>query len=223
VRVRTARLPLTAYQNGEVLDLRYFVEWHTWLWVPAVRAVVGDPRRFAGKRVLELGCGKGRMACLFGLLGAQVTAVELPWISLDIAQAEVKKWHLEQQVSLQHFDGELARLPASEYDFIFCKSVLVIVPELVPFLGGLARLLRPDGRLLAVENMQRGTRLRKIRVRVVTLMTTGRFGRSSYVGFRGVTPVFLDTLRQAFDIVSYRESYGLVAAIEARRKSEAFL
>ena len=199
-------LTLFSQQSGQVLDLNYFVEWHSWLWKPAVRTVLGDPARFAGKNVLELGCGHGRMACLFGLLGANVTAVEMPGRSLDAARLEVRKWNLRQQVSLQYDDGNLAQLTANQWDFVFSKSVLVIVPELTEFLNSLATLLRENGRLLAVENMQRGTALRKTRTHALELIKTGHWASNCYAGFRGVTPTFMDTLQKTFDLVTYRES-----------------
>ena len=208
---------LRALQSGEHLDLGYFVEWHTWLWNPAVRAVLGDPDRFVGKRVLELGCGQGRMTCLFGLLGASVTGVELPGRSLTAAHAEVKKWNLEHQVTLKSYSGDLSQL-TDRYDFVFSKSVLVIVPELERFLTGIATVLRDDGRLLAVENHQRGTALRRLKTRAVRFVTTGNCAGDWYSGFRGVTPTFMDTLRRQFDIVSYAEPFGLVAGIEARKR-----
>ena len=134
--------PLLA--NGSTsIDLRYFVDWHAWLWKPAVRAVIGDPARFAGRKVLELGCGHGKMSCLFALLGADVTALELPDRPLDVANEEVKKWNLWDKVSIHHYDGDLSCLPAREYDFVFSKSVLVIVPDLRSFLAGVCACTPP--------------------------------------------------------------------------------
>jgi SAM-dependent methyltransferase len=159
------------------------------------------------------------MACLFGLLGAHVTAVELPGKSLEPARAEARRWHLEKRVCLKHYDGDLRPMAGAEFDFVFSKSVLVIVPDLPRFARQVASVLSAQGRLLAAENMQRGTMLRKMRARAVNVVRPSRFGKDYYSGFRGVTPSFLDTLREAFDIVSYRESYGLVAAIEARKKA----
>jgi 2-polyprenyl-3-methyl-5-hydroxy-6-metoxy-1,4-benzoquinol methylase len=213
--------PLLANRSTSI-DLRYFVDWHAWLWKPAVRAVIGDPARFAGRRVLELGCGHGKMSCLFALLGADVTALELPEQPLDVARKEVDKWNLRKKVSIHHYDGDISCLAAREYDFVFSKSVLVVVPDLRSFLAGVARVLRPDGRLLAVENMHRGTVLRELNVRARHL-ARGCWCRTAYKDFRGVTPKFLDTVRDVFDILRYAESYRLVAAIEAvKRQDEAW-
>lgn len=208
----------TAYHNQQPLDLDYFVEWHTWLWRPAVQAVLGDPYRFVGKRVLELGCARGRMSCLFALLGANVTGVELFGKSLETPAREVQKWQLEDKITLQHYDGNPDHLPEGPYDFVFCKSVLVIVPDLPCFLTRLTHKMSPQGELLAVENMQRGTWLRAIRIRFNRFINTGKWGKNPYSRFQGVTPDFLNTLQQLFNITHYQESYKLVAAIQAQRR-----
>jgi protein-L-isoaspartate O-methyltransferase len=161
------------------------------------------------------------MSCLFGLLAAHVTAVELPGRSLELARAEIKKWHLQDLVSPRYYDGDLRQIGGAEFDFIFSKSVLVIVPNLLRFSVDLAALLRPDGRLLAAENMQRGTSLRKLREHVLRVLTAGRAGKNDYSGFHGVTPAFIGTLGQAFEVIRYQESYGLVAAIEAKTRTFA--
>jgi 2-polyprenyl-3-methyl-5-hydroxy-6-metoxy-1,4-benzoquinol methylase len=207
-----------AHRTGETLDLDYFVEWHTWLWKPAVRFVLGDLRRFAGRTVLELGCRDGKMASLFALLGANVTGLELPGQSLRAAELEARKWNVENRVQLRHYSGDLSVLPENEYDFVFSKSVLVVVPHLGGFAKSIAGILRPGGSLLAVENLHRGTALRRIRVQAAQLLSTGRFQKDPYAGFRGVTPAFLKTLGHSFDVVGYRESFRLVAAIEARKR-----
>jgi SAM-dependent methyltransferase len=209
---------LRAYRTGEMLDLDYFVQWHTWLWKPAVRFVLGDLRRFAGRKVLELGCRDGKMVSLFALLGANVTGLELPGQSLRAAELEARKWKVEDRVQLRHYSGDLSVLPENAYDYVFSKSVLVVVPHLSGFAKAISHILRPGGSLLAVENLHRGTALRRIRLQTAQLLSTGRFEKDPYAGFRGVTPAFLETLGHSFDVVSYRESFRLVAAIEARKR-----
>ena len=62
--------------------------------------------------------------------------------------------------------------------------------------------------------MQRGTALRELNARAQHFVR-GCWCGTAYKDFRGVTPKFLDTVRDVFDILTYAESYRLVAAIEA--------
>lgn len=212
--------PLVTYDKQQPIDLAYFVEWHAWLWKPAVRVVLGDPKRFVDKRVLELGHGRGRMSCLFGLLGANVTGVELHNGNLHLAQSEVERWQLQDKISFKCYDGNPMNLNETGFDFVFSKSVLVVIPNLTEFLGQLKVIMNPGGELLAIENMQRGTWLRQFRTRLFRLVRQRRWGQPPYRGFRGVNAFFLSSIREQFKIVKYQQSYGLVAAIQAQKPSE---
>jgi hypothetical protein len=47
-------------QETPVPALRYCVGWRPYLWLRPLEYALGDPARFAGKRVLDLGCRFGR-------------------------------------------------------------------------------------------------------------------------------------------------------------------
>jgi hypothetical protein len=53
------------------LSLYDCVEWRQWLWYLPTRWAIGDPERFRGKALLEIGPGSGFMACYFASLGAR--------------------------------------------------------------------------------------------------------------------------------------------------------
>jgi 2-polyprenyl-3-methyl-5-hydroxy-6-metoxy-1,4-benzoquinol methylase len=90
---------------------------------------LGDPARFAGRRVLDLGCRYGKMACWFAAQGAIVDGVDLSKEAIALANAEQSKWRIANDVlSFRAFDGNLAKLPFGEYDFVFTKSVLTVLP-----------------------------------------------------------------------------------------------
>ena len=101
--------------SGATLDLGYFVQWHRRLWIPAVTFLIDDPRRFAGKRLLEIGCGDGRMSCLFALLGATVIGVDMPGVSLAAAQEEAARWGVQARTTFLTYDGSAENIPGSGY------------------------------------------------------------------------------------------------------------
>jgi len=139
-------------QYKPVPDLAYFLEWRPFLWKPAIEWLIQNPSRFAGKRVLDLGCHNGKMSCFFGLLGARVTGIDLSIVNMDIARQEAQKWNLSEVVDFKNYDGDPKNLDENEYDFIFTKSVLVIIPNLDEFLIGLTNALKIKGELISAEN-----------------------------------------------------------------------
>ena len=133
-------------------DMNWFVGWRAWAWSPAVRHLVGAPERFRGKRVLELGFRTGKMSCYFALLGAKVEGVDLPDCQPEPANNLARELGVADRVSFRTYDGDLAGLEAGRWDFVFTKSVLVVLPvdQAAPAIG---RLLAPGGQYLACENV----------------------------------------------------------------------
>jgi len=195
-------------------NMPYFVEWRPALWTPAVRWLIDDPKRFAGKSVLDLGCRYGRMSCFFGLLGATVTGVELEGVSLEKAWAEADRWHLGHRVQFLNYDGNPLNIPGDGYDFIFTKSVLVVVPELDTFLVALSHKLNSGGELMMAENLAGGAFLNFLRRVIIH-----RRWRDLEDNFHGIDAAFLDTVGQVFDISAFRTYYGLVGTIRAWKES----
>lgn len=194
-------------------NLSYFVEWRPALWAPAVRWLIEDPKRFAGKRVLDLGCRHGRMSCFFGLLGAEVTGVELECVSLEKAWEEADRWHVRDRVQFINYDGNPLNIPGPDYDFVFTKSVLVVVPELDKFLAALSNKLNSGGELIMAENLAGGPLLNLLRRAIIH-----RHWHGFEDQFHGVDANFLATVGRTFDIVALRAYYGLVASIRAHKK-----
>lgn len=197
------------------LDLSYFVGWHSLLWTPPVRWLLGSPERFNGKHVLEIGCGSGRMASLFGLFGASVLGVEPEGHTFQDAQNEAVKWGVTDKVRFTNYDGNPLNIPGNQFDFIFTKSVLVVIPDLRKYMNLLSRKVRNDGEIMLAENMQNGMVLRRIRRRALRLYRYHRWGSDPYDKFSGVNQDFLDKVGETFQIIEYKKYYGFVAAIRA--------
>src|SRR3954447_24778163 len=85
----------------EVEQRKYLVEPH----IPAF----AEFPRWAGKRVLEIGCGIGTDTMNFARAGASVTAVDLSPRSLDVARQRAEVFGLADRVRFVEADAQ--RLP----------------------------------------------------------------------------------------------------------------
>lgn len=82
------------------------------------------PDWFAGKEVLDAGCGNGRWSYAFSQLGAKVTAVDINTIALE----ETKRTLSESPIKHEFYQSPLetlsANLPAKKFDVVFSWGVL---------------------------------------------------------------------------------------------------
>jgi ubiquinone/menaquinone biosynthesis C-methylase UbiE len=108
---------------------------------------LGDLR---GKRVLEIGCGVGRVAVLLAKSGARVTAFDLSPHSVEVAResSTTNGTAIDFAVS----SGEYLPFADESFDVIFGKSIL---HHLVVNIGkrDLYRVLKQNGKAVFVEPM----------------------------------------------------------------------
>ena len=102
----------------EVEQRKYFVEPH----IPAF----AEFPRWAGKQVLEIGCGIGTDTMNFARAGARVTAVDLSPRSLDVARQRAQIFSLSDRIQFVEADAE--RLPdfiePAAYDLVYSFGVI---------------------------------------------------------------------------------------------------
>jgi SAM-dependent methyltransferase len=98
-----------------------------------------------GTRVLDVGCGVGRLMLRMARRGCRVTGVEL--IRADLRSARRLLGEVWQQVELIEGDG--GRLPFADesFDFVTCTETLEHVADYGLALRELTRVLRPGGNL----------------------------------------------------------------------------
>ncbi len=102
-----------------------------------------------GERVLDVACGTGLVALAaaraVGPRG-QVMGVDLSGEMVDAA-AQRAAWAGLDNVRFQRMDGEALDLPDACFDVALCALGLMYMPEPEQALAGMARVLRPGGRL----------------------------------------------------------------------------
>ena len=108
---------------NDVSRKRYFVEPHI--------VEFADFSSWAGKRVLEVGCGIGIDACQFALAGAHVTAVDLTSKSIEIAKAHSDVLGLGERMVFYKADVERLSdvLPIEYYDLVYSLGVIHHTPN----------------------------------------------------------------------------------------------
>ncbi|TAN20918.1 MAG: class I SAM-dependent methyltransferase [Acidobacteria bacterium] len=130
-------------------------------WRIELEAVMRRLQPRPGMRVLDAGCGVGRMSCAALRRGAEV-------VSLDFALSRMR--YLRTQAPKgsrpEPCQADLGHLPLAErsFDAVLCTQVLEHIPEPAArraLLRDFARLLRPGGRcLLTVYNFNQPIRRR---------------------------------------------------------------
>ena len=107
-----------------------------------------DPQ--PGERILDLGCGTGRLAAAIAECGASVTGVDSDAAMIEAARAQFPA-AAHPTLDFARADGEaLAEAAlAGPFDAVFSNAALHWMTRPKAVLRGLSALLRPGGRLVA--------------------------------------------------------------------------
>lgn len=121
----------------QVRDRKYMVEPH----IPGF----AEFPRWAGQRVLEIGCGIGTDTVSFASAGAEVTAVDLSEKSIELARRRVEVYGLSNRVRFIHANAEeLAdRLPGETFDLVYSFGVIHHTPHPERVMDQVRRLTKP--------------------------------------------------------------------------------
>jgi protein-L-isoaspartate O-methyltransferase len=143
-----------AIKRAPLDNIDYFSHWGGRPWRKFVDIAVEKyfDRDLAGKKVLEIGPGRGRMSSFFAVMGAEVTSIEVEKSRLEQAQETVNNFGLADQVNLILYNGDLKTLDRNKYDLVFTKSALICVSDLAGFLIDLNELLHDESRVIFIEN-----------------------------------------------------------------------
>ena len=113
-------------------------------------------QQFAGKRVLDYGCGDGSfLAMLMNTPGVPATAVGVEISPGSVADCRARLGHLaglsfilDEELSLPEYDDA--------FDAVICMEVLEHVIEVQPLIARFAGLLAPGGKLLVSVPIETG-------------------------------------------------------------------
>jgi SAM-dependent methyltransferase len=183
------------------MDLASAVTWRRWLWLRPTDWAIADRQQFCGKRLLEIGCRTGEMSAFFSGLGCEVDGVDIDATAIDRARDRFPGINFSVCRDLSSL--------SKKYDYVFTKSVLVILGDPGAAVRTLAGLLNASGQYIAVEN-RKGIG--------VTLSCLFRRGHRRSLGseFHPVDGRTLEALRDHFATVATFTQYGMVTAIRAQ-------
>lgn len=100
---------------------------------------------WAGKRVLEVGCGLGTDAEQFARAGADYTGVDFSQKSLDLARGRFDTLGLEGRFFVADAENLDPGQLGQAYDLVYSFGVLHHTPSPSQAVAGIRRILRPGG------------------------------------------------------------------------------
>ena len=140
--VRHSPLPVGTKEYFEQVEARkYFVEPH----IPGFAQF----DRWAGKRVLEVGCGMGTDTMNFARAGADVTAVDLSVESLNLARQRADVFGLSDRIRFLEANAEelASTISDRDFDLVYSFGVLHHTPHPGRAFEQLRQLIAPTGEL----------------------------------------------------------------------------
>jgi SAM-dependent methyltransferase len=112
---------------------------------PVIESMLGE---LSGANALDLGCGSGVYATRLAARGARVVGVDLSAAMLDLARQRARS----REAMLDLLVADISRpLPFADaqFDLVFTATALHYVEDLNAVMRETARVLRPQGRLIA--------------------------------------------------------------------------
>ena len=159
--------------------------------LPVAELVVDRLAPQPGEVVLDVGCGTGNAALLIAALGARVTGVDPAGRLLEVARTSAA----EAGVVAEFVRGDAAHLPVptGSVDAIASVFGVIFAPDVPAAAAEIARVLRPNGRLVLSAWLREGALAEQARFRGEVVAAVGGGGRTP-AWFAWHDPEVLSTL-----------------------------
>ena len=135
---------------------------------PAFSEALHEYTAFAGKRVLDVGCGNGYVAARYARAGAMVEGVDITQTAVDLCRRRFALDDLSGRFTV----ASATALPFADgvFDCLCSMGVVHHIPEPERAIAEFWRVLRPGGRLILML-YYRGSALYRVRFALESLMT----------------------------------------------------
>ncbi len=117
-----------------------------------LKLLLGLASEVTNKKVLDVATGGGHTALAFAKAGANVTAIDLTPTMLETAQAFVISQGVDT-VKFQEAKAEALPFENQSFDIVTCRIAAHHFAEPETFVAETARVLKPDGMFLLVDNI----------------------------------------------------------------------
>lgn len=110
-------------------------------------------------KVLDAGTGTARIPILICQQRPdwQITAIDLAQSMLEVGKRNVEKANLGRQISLELIDAKQMPYPDEDFDAVISNSLIHHLPDPLPFLQELKRVLKPNGAILIRDLLRPST------------------------------------------------------------------
>ncbi len=112
---------------------------------PAIERMIGD---VAGERALDMGCGSGPYSIWLAERGAIVSGMDLSQTMISLAQERALARNLRAEFRVADIRDSLP-FGEAEFDLVITATALHYVENLDSTMKEVARILKPEGRLIA--------------------------------------------------------------------------
>jgi phosphoethanolamine N-methyltransferase len=120
---------------------------------PAEVAEILKDTSIAGKAVLDIGCGIGGIDLLLAKTydAALVIGIDIEAPNIDFARKRAAQVGLTDRVSYCLVEPGPFPFPNESFDIVFSKDAMIHIADKESLFGGIFRILRPGGLLLASD------------------------------------------------------------------------